>query len=105
MKATLSVDLTNQISEIDPRLWGSFTEHLGRSVYEGIYQPEHETADEDGFRKDVIEAVKKLKVPLMRKPGGKFVAVCNWKDVIEHKDERPLRIDLDWLIIKNKKFG
>lgn len=105
MKATLSVDLTNQISEIDPRLWGSFTEHLGRSVYEGIYQPEHETADEDGFRKDVIEAVKKLKVPLIRYPGGNFVSGYNWQDGIGPKDERPVRIDLAWRSLETNQFG
>lgn len=105
MKATLSVDLTNEISEIDPRLWGSFTEHLGRSIYEGIYQPNHETADEDGFREDVIEAVKKLKVPLIRYPGGNFVSGYNWQDGIGPKDQRPVRLDLAWRSVETNQFG
>lgn len=86
-------------------MWGSFTEHLGRSVYEGIYQPEHETADEDGFRKDVIEAVKKLKVPLIRYPGGNFVSGYNWQDGIGPKDERPVRLDLAWRSLETNLFG
>ena len=104
MKATLSVNLTNQISEIDPRLWVLYGT-LGRSVYEGIYQPNHETADEDGFRKDVIEAVKKLKVPLIRYPGGNFVSGYNWQDGIGPKDERPVRLDLAWRSLETNQFG
>lgn len=105
IKSTLSVDLNNQISKIDPRIWGSFTEHLGRCVYEGIYQPDHPTADEDGFRKDVIDAVKKLKVPLIRYPGGNFVSGYNWEDGIGPKDQRPKRLDLAWRSLETNQFG
>lgn len=105
IKSTLSVDLNNQISKIDHRIWGSFTEHLGRCVYEGIYQPDHPTADEDGFRKDVIDAVKKLKVPLIRYPGGNFVSGYNWEDGIGPKDQRPKRLDLAWRSLETNQFG
>ncbi|WP_419154426.1 alpha-N-arabinofuranosidase [Weissella bombi] len=105
MKATLSVNVNDQISKIDPRLWGSFIEHVGRSVYEDIYQPDHETADENGFRKDVIDAVKKLNVPVIRYPGGNFVSGYNWQDGIGPKDQRPVRLDLAWRSIETNQFG
>ena len=66
---------------VDERIFGSFIEHLGRAVYGGIYQPEHPLADEDGFRKDVIELVKELGVPVIRYPGGNFVSNFFWEDV------------------------
>ena len=72
-KAKISINAENVISYIDKRLYGSFIEHLGRAVYEGIYQPGNPNSDEDGFRKDVIELVKKLNVPIVRYPGGNFV--------------------------------
>lgn len=105
MKATLSVNINDQISKIDPRLWGSFIEHVGRSVYEGIYQPDHEVADENGFRKDVIDAVKKLNVPVIRYPGGNFVSGYNWQDGIGPKNQRPVRLDLAWRSIETNQFG
>jgi len=76
-KASVKVDMKQAIGNIDKRLYGSFIEHLGRAVYNGIYQPGHPTADEDGFRKDVIELVKELNVPIIRYPGGNFVSGFN----------------------------
>lgn len=105
IKSTLSIDLGESISKIDPRIWGSFTEHLGRCVYEGIYQPNHPTSDQDGFRQDVIKAVKKLKVPLIRYPGGNFVSGYNWQDGIGPKDQRPTRLDLAWQSMETNQFG
>ena len=60
-KTTMIVEKDFRIAKIDDRLYGSFIEHLGRAVYTGIYQPGHPAADEDGFRKDVLELVKELK--------------------------------------------
>ena len=71
MKAKIRVNKNNVIGNIDRRLYGSFIEHLGRAVYNGIYEPDHNTADELGFRKDVIELVRELKVPVVRYPGGR----------------------------------
>ena len=65
-KAKMVLDKEFQIAPIDKRIYGSFIEHLGRAVYEGIYQPGHPSADEDGFRKDVMELVKELDVPIIR---------------------------------------
>ena len=70
MKAKITLAKEFKIGEIDKRIYGSFIEHLGRAVYGGIYEPDHPTADEDGFRRDVIDLVKKLNVPIVRYPGG-----------------------------------
>lgn len=68
VNAKMVVDKEFQISEIDPRVYGSFIEHLGRAVYGGIFEPDHPTADENGFRQDVIDLVKELQVPIVRYP-------------------------------------
>jgi len=84
------------VGETDPRIFGSFIEHIGRAVYGGVYEPTHPTADENGFRGDVIKAVKEMNVPLIRYPGGNFVSGYNWEDGIGPKDQRPKRVDLAW---------
>jgi len=105
MKATVSVNKDYVLSEIDDRIYGSFIEHLGRAVYEGIYEPDHPTANEDGFREDVIEAVKELNVPLIRYPGGNFVSGYNWEDGIGPKEKRPKRLDLAWKSVETNEVG
>lgn len=105
IKTILNVDKDKVIGKIDPRMWGSFTEHVGRSIYNGVYQPDHPSADEDGFRTDVIEAVKKLNVPLIRYPGGNFVSGYNWEDGIGPKEKRPTKLDLAWQSIEINQFG
>ncbi len=103
--AKISIDINNVISKIDDRLYGSFIEHLGRAVYEGIYQPEHESADEDGFRKDVLELVKELHVPVVRYPGGNFVSNYFWEDGVGPKDKRRRRLDLAWRTLETNEVG
>ncbi|WP_283679290.1 alpha-N-arabinofuranosidase [Lentilactobacillus sp. Marseille-Q4993] len=105
MDSKLIVDPSHRISKIDPRMWGSFIEHLGRVVYGGIYQPGHPKSDENGFRLDVIEAIKKLNVPLIRYPGGNFVSGYNWEDGIGPKNDRPVRADFGWQSIETNQFG
>lgn len=90
-KATMIVDKDFVISTIDDRIYGSFIEHLGRAVYGGIYEPGHPTADERGFRKDVLSLIQDLRVPIIRYPGGNFVSGYDWKDGIGPKDQRPSR--------------
>ena len=77
-KARIVLDKDYIISSIDPRIYGSFVEHLGRAVYGGIYEPGHPLADQQGFRRDVLEMVRKLNVPVVRYPGGNFVSGFNW---------------------------
>ena len=104
-RAKLVLDRDFVIDRIDPRLYGSFIEHLGRAVYGGIYEPGHLMADEKGFRKDVIDLVKKLGVPVVRYPGGNFVSGFNWEDSIGPVKERPHRLDLAWMTTETNEVG
>lgn len=104
-KANCLINRHNMISEVDDRIFGSFIEHMGRAVYTGIYEPGHKTADEQGFRKDVIEVIQDLNVPIIRYPGGNFVSGYDWKDGIGPKEDRPTRLDFAWLSIEDNSFG
>ncbi len=93
------------IGETDRRLFGAFVEHLGRCVYDGIYEPGHPTADAHGFRGDVLELVKELAPTIMRYPGGNFVSGYNWEDGVGPVDKRPRRMELAWKSIETNTFG
>ena len=93
------------VGKIDPRIYGSFIEHLGRAVYGGIYEPGHPTADKNGFRQDVIDMVRKLGVPVVRYPGGNFVSGFNWEDSVGPRDQRPKRLDLAWMTTETNEVG
>lgn len=88
------IDKDFQVAEVDPRLYGSFVEHLGRAVYGGIFDPGHPTANEQGFRQDAIEAIKALNVPIIRYPGGNFVSGYDWEDGVGPVAERKRRLEL-----------
>ncbi len=105
MKAAVTAHPRYVVSEIDPRLYGSFIEHLGRAVYTGIYEPGHPTADANGMRQDVIDLVKELNVPIVRYPGGNFVSAYNWEDGVGPKEERPVRLDLAWHTSESNEVG
>lgn len=105
MKAKVSAHKDFTVSKIDDRLYGAFLEHLGRAIYTGIYEPDHPTADENGMRKDVMELVKELDVPVTRYPGGNFVSAYNWEDGIGPKEERPVRLDLAWHTSESNEVG
>lgn len=90
---------------IDPRLYGSFIEHLGRAVYTGIYEPGHPSTDSAGFRRDVIDLVRELDVPLVRYPGGNFVSAYDWEDGVGPKAQRPRRLDYAWGVTESNQFG
>ncbi|WP_417555132.1 alpha-N-arabinofuranosidase [Microbacterium sp.] len=104
-KATISLRPDAVIGSINPRIYGSFIEHLGRAVYDGIYEPTHPSADSDGFRKDVIELVKELGVSAIRYPGGNFVSGFKWEDSVGPRDERPRRLDLAWHSTETNEIG
>ena len=93
------------IGSTDRRLFGAFVEHLGRCVYDGIYEPGHPTADKQGFRRDVLELVKELAPTIMRYPGGNFVSGYNWEDGVGPADKRPRRLDLAWKSTEPNTFG
>lgn len=93
------------IGKIDDKLYSSFTEHLGRCIYSGIYEPGHPTADENRYRQDVAELVKELGVPVIRYPGGNFVSCYDWHDGIGPKENRPKRMDYAWSTVETNEFG
>lgn len=102
-KMTLVSEFKN--AKIDERIYGSFIEHLGRAVYGGIFEPGHPCADEDGFRTDVIEEIKKLNVPIVRYPGGNFVSGYNWEDGVGPVELRPKKLELAWGVTEPNLFG
>jgi alpha-N-arabinofuranosidase len=104
-EAKCVIDKEYKIAELDNRIYGSFIKHLGRAIYGGIYEPDHPKADELGFRKDVIDLVKELKVPIIRYPGGNFVSGYNWEDGIGPKNERKRKLELAWRTIETNQVG
>lgn len=105
MTTKIFVDKNLIIGEVKDLLFGSFVEHLGRSVYEGIYEPTHPKANKDGFRTDVIDLIKELGVSTVRYPGGNFVSGYNFMDGIGPKSQRPTRLDLAWQTLEDNSFG
>ena len=100
---TLHPDFT--VGDVDPRLFGSFVEHLGRCVYTGIHEPGHPSADEAGLRTDVLALIRELGVTAVRYPGGNFVSGYKWEDSVGPVEERPRRLDLAWRSTETNRFG
>ncbi len=103
--ARIYIDTKRVISEISPLLFSGFAEHLGRCIYEGIYDPASPQADEQGLRKDVLAALRELNFRSMRYPGGNFVSGYRWEDGIGPKDQRPRRRELAWQSLESNQFG
>jgi len=99
------LDSRRVISPLDRNLFGSFLEHLGRAIYEGIYDPRSKLSDASGFRKDVMEEVRQMGVPIIRYPGGNFVSGYNWLDGVGPKESRPRVLDKAWNSINTNQFG
>ncbi len=99
--AVIKIDPDRRIGAIDPNIYSSFLESPRR----GLYEPASQFADENGFRKDLIELIKELKVPVIRWPGGNFVSGYDWEDGIGPKDQRPARLDIAWNRIETNEMG
>jgi alpha-N-arabinofuranosidase len=95
-KATVTVHPAYRIGEISPRLYGSFLEPIGTMVNGTMYNPKHPTADDKGFRRDIIEALRETKLSAVRLPGGNFVSGWDWKDSIGPMENRRTHLDLAW---------
>jgi alpha-N-arabinofuranosidase len=101
--AVIKIDFDRKIGAVDPNIYGAFIESM--VVYRGVYEPASKFADENGFRKDFIQLIKELNIPVVRWPGGNFVSGYNWEDGIGLKDQRPLRRDLAWNRIETNQMG
>jgi alpha-N-arabinofuranosidase len=104
-RAKMIVSKDFKIGKTDERLFGSFIEHMGSVVYNGIYEPDHPTADGDGYRLDVLDLVKELNLSVVRYPGGNFTSGYNWEDGIGPKELRPSKLDIAWKAIEPNTFG
>jgi alpha-N-arabinofuranosidase len=103
--AKVYVDTRRTIAPLDRNLFGSFLEHLGRAIYEGVYDPGSKLSDASGFRKDVLNEIRQLGVPIIRYPGGNFVSGYNWLDGVGPKKDRPRTLDKAWDTIESNQFG
>ena len=104
-QATVTAHPAYRVGAVERRLFGSFVEHMGRCVYGGIFEPGHPSADERGFRRDVIDLTRELGVTVVRYPGGNFVSGFRWEDSIGPVADRPSRLDLAWKTVESNRFG
>jgi alpha-N-arabinofuranosidase len=104
-KAKMTIDFSAPAHPVDDRLFGGFIEHLGRAVYGGVYESGHPAADEDGFRRDVLDLVRELGVSMVRYPGGNFVSSYRWEDGVGPVERRPRRLDLAWRSVEPNLVG
>ncbi|MFI7632921.1 alpha-N-arabinofuranosidase [Nonomuraea sp. NPDC049400] len=103
--AKLTLDPAFKVAPVSRRTFGTFVEHLGRCVYTGIYEPGHPSADDDGFRGDVLDLTRELGVSTVRYPGGNFVSGYRWEDGIGPRENRPRRLDLAWHSTEPNEVG
>jgi len=93
------------VGEVSPHIFGGFIEHIGRCVYEGVYDPDSKWADQDGFRTDVMDALRELGMTMMRYPGGNSVSGCHWQDGVGPRSERPTVKGHAWNSLESNHFG
>ncbi len=103
--AVIKIDPDRKIGEVAPNIYGAFVEPIRTVVYGSIYDPKSPFADENGFRKDFLQLVKELRIPVVRWPGGNYVSGYNWEDGIGPKEQRPARLDLAWNQIEKNQMG
>jgi len=101
----VKIDAEQVTARVNPRIYGQFIEHLGRCIYGGIYEEGSPLSDSQGYRKDVQAAVQRLRVPVLRWPGGNFVSSYHWEDGVGPKDRRPVRFDTAWFAVEPNRFG
>jgi alpha-N-arabinofuranosidase len=103
--AKIKVDRDRRIGTLDRRVFGGFIEHLGRCIYGGVFDENSPLSDERGYRRDVLEAARNLRIPILRWPGGNFVSGYHWTDGIGLREERPRKIELAWFTEESNRFG
>ncbi|MDN4479228.1 arabinosylfuranosidase ArfA [Demequina lignilytica] len=102
---TITLHPDFRLGPVDRRVFGSFVEHLGRCVYTGIYEPDHPTADEHGFRRDVADLTQELGATVLRYPGGNFVSNYVWEDAVGPVEQRKPFLDLAWRTVEPNLVG
>ncbi|HEY3838287.1 MAG TPA: alpha-L-arabinofuranosidase C-terminal domain-containing protein [Bryobacteraceae bacterium] len=105
VQARVKIDTERAIGDIDPKIYGNFIEHLGRCIEGGVFEEKSPLSDEGGYRRDVLEAARKLNVTLLRWPGGNFSSNYMWKDGIGPRDQRPPRLEMAWGTVESNRFG
>ena len=105
MEYSLTIDPARRLGTVNPNVFGHFIEHLGRCIYGGVYEPGSPLADDRGFRIDVLAAMRKIGVPVLRWPGGNFASNYHWEDGIGPREERPARFDLVWRSVAGQVIG
>jgi alpha-N-arabinofuranosidase len=105
LRARVKIDTERTIGDIDPMIYGNFIEHLGRCIDGGVFEEGSKLSDANGFRRDVMDAIRKLNVTLLRWPGGNFVSNYNWRDGIGPRDQRPRRLEMAWGTVETNRFG
>jgi alpha-L-arabinofuranosidase len=105
LKASISVDGGTVRSKIDPHIYGTLVEHIGRVVYGGVYEEGSPLSDEQGFRKDVLAAARDWGVTILRWPGGDFASQYHWEDAIGPVQNRTRKYNAAWLEEESNHFG
>jgi alpha-L-arabinofuranosidase len=105
LRARIKIDTERTIDEIDPKIYGNFIEHLGRCIEGGVFDENSPLSDANGYRRDVLDAAKKLNVSILRWPGGNFSSNYHWKDGIGPRDKRPPRLEMAWGTVESNRFG
>ena len=103
--ANIKIHSARHRGVIDKKIFGNFIEHLGRCITGGIFDEGSPLSDKEGFRKDVMSAVKDMNVPFLRWPGGNFSSNYNWRDGIGPRDQRPRRLEMAWGTVEDNRFG
>ncbi len=104
-QASVKIDLDRLRGTVDRRIFSGFIEHLGRCIYGGIYDEGSPLSDAQGFRTDVLDALRPLQMPAVRWPGGNFVSGYDWTDGIGPVEERSRRLELAWHDVESNRFG
>jgi len=104
-RARIKIDTERVIGDIDPKIYGNFIEHLGRCIEGGVFEEHSPLSDANGFRKDVLDAARKLNVTIVRWPGGNFSSNYHWMDGIGPRDKRPPRLEMAWGTVESNRFG
>lgn len=105
LRARIKIDTERVIGDIDPKIYGNFIEHLGRCIEGGVFEEGSPLSGADGFRRDVLEAARKLNVTILRWPGGNFSSNYNWVDGIGPRDQRARRLEMAWGTVEDNRFG